>query len=120
MSKQRSKLWEEFILLGNSISLPRLVLGDFNSFSRDEEKIGYPGVQIEPCQEFAACLSQACFLAVFIRGIIIREWIHGFGLNWIEPWGIPYGMILFMTLWFIFLKLACQIIALLWFLGGWM
>lgn len=41
----------------DNYSLPWIVMGDFNAYIKEEEKIGYDGIVIEPCDEMIHCFN---------------------------------------------------------------
>lgn len=43
--------------MGKHIQEPWSLLGDFNTFLKEEEKIGHQGVEIEPCSLMQACVA---------------------------------------------------------------
>lgn len=53
---QRCKLWEDLMTFQGQCNKPWMVLGDFNAFIKKEEKIGYDGITVEPCDEMRHCL----------------------------------------------------------------
>ncbi|GAB2223143.1 hypothetical protein Droror1_Dr00017280 [Drosera rotundifolia] len=58
-SPLRRALWRWLEDEGCSRDSPWVLMGDFNAFMRPEEKIGYVGVQIEPCDDLVEGVQSA-------------------------------------------------------------
>ncbi|KAL9249473.1 hypothetical protein AKJ16_DCAP14614 [Drosera capensis] len=56
---QRWTLWRDLISIADTCQLPWIALRNFHTFLSYEEKIGYHGVPIEPCEESAECVLEA-------------------------------------------------------------
>lgn len=55
---QRTHLWDNLLKFGKIRADPWLIVGDFNTYLAFEEKIGFSGVNIEPCADLPSCMAE--------------------------------------------------------------